>query len=254
MASAAARLLFLSGFPVVVLESPLPLAVRRRVCFAQAVFTGSAAVEETEGRLVAASGLRAAREEGGFVPVVIDPEGACLGDLVPSVLIDGRMAKMPLDTRPDQADLVVGLGPGFVAGRDVHAVVETQRGPGLGRVLWEGQAETDTSVPAPVEGHAEARVLRAPRAGIFHGRSEIGDLVQAGDEVGDVEGVAVKAAIPGLLRGLLASGVPARSGMKVGDIDPRGRAVDPARLSDKGRLIAAGTLEAVLIRSRNAPR
>jgi xanthine dehydrogenase accessory factor len=247
MASAAARLLFLSGFPVAILERERPLAVRRPVCFAEAVFSGTAAVEETVGRLVPASGILAAWEAGGFVPVAVDPDGACLAALNAPILVDGRMAKRPLDTRIDQATLVVALGPGFVAGRDVHAVVETQRGPDLGRVIWSGPAEADTSVPSPVAGYAEARVLRALRAGTFRARRRIGDIVMVGEPVGDVEGVPVTATIAGLLRGLLGDGVAARAGLKVGDIDPRGRDVSPTRLSDKARAVAAGVLEAVLI-------
>jgi xanthine dehydrogenase accessory factor len=247
LASAAARLLFLSGFQVVVLEREAPLAVRRLVCFAEAVFSGAAEVEETAGRLVPVSGIRAAWEGGGFVPVVVDPDGSCAAELRPEALVDGRMAKSPLDTRIDQAALVVGLGPGFVAGRHVHAVVETKRGPRLGRVIWSGAAEADTAVPSPVAGHSESRVLRSPRAGIFRGRRRIGDIVQAAETVGDVDGAEVSAAIAGLLRGLLADGVFAAAGMKVGDVDPRGRDVDPARVSDKGRGIAAGVLEALLI-------
>jgi xanthine dehydrogenase accessory factor len=157
------------------------------------------------------------------------------------------MAKVALDTQMGDARLVVGLGPGFVAGRDAHAVVETQRGPDLGRVLWSGPAEADTHVPSPVSGQAESRVLRAPADGAFTGRCRIGDLVRAGEALGEIDGVAVTAPIDGLLRGLLADGVCVRSGMKIGDIDPRGRAVDPARLSDKGRAVAAGVLEAILI-------
>jgi len=253
MASALARLLFLSGFRVVVLERPAPLAVRRRVCFAEAVFSGAADVEHVAGRLVPPSGIRPAWEAGGFVPVVVDPDLACLPAVSPSVLVDARMAKQALDTRPDQAGLVIAFGPGLVAGRDCHAVVETQRGPDLGRVLWKGAAAQDTAVPAAVQGHAESRVLRAPRAGIFHGICKIGDLVDVGASVADLDGVPIRAAVAGLLRGLLGDGVPARAGMKVGDIDPRGRAVDPARISDKARAVAAGTLEAVLVGLRGWP-
>jgi xanthine dehydrogenase accessory factor len=247
LASAAARLLFLAGFPVAVLEREAPLAVRRRVCLAEAVFSGTAEVEETPGRLVAASDIRAAWDSGGFVPVAVDPDGACVAELGPDAVVDGRMVKRVLDTRTDQARIVVGLGPGFVAGRDVHAVVETQRGPALGRVIWNGPAEADTSVPSPVAGHAESRVLRAPRGGVFRGRCRIGDLVRPGEPVGEIDGTLVIAPIAGLLRGLLGDGVAIRPGVKVGDVDPRGREVDPSRLSDKGRAVAAGTLEAILI-------
>jgi xanthine dehydrogenase accessory factor len=131
-------------------------------------------------------------------------------------------------------------------------VVETQRGTNLGRVIWTGAAEADTSIPVGVAGHAESRVLRAPRAGLFRGRRHIGDLVRVGETVGEVDGTPVAASIAGLLRGLLGDGVPARAGMKVGDIDPRGDGVDPTRLSDKGRAVAAGTLEAILIGRKGA--
>jgi xanthine dehydrogenase accessory factor len=248
LGSAAARLIFLSGFPVAVLERDPPLAVRRRVCLAEAVFSGTATVEETVGRLVPASRIREALDEGGFVPVALDPEASCLAQVKPDVLVDARMAKRVLDARIDQAALVVGLGPGFVAGCDVHAVIETQRGPNVGRVIWDGAAEADTSVPSPVAGHAESRVLRAPRTGVLRGRRRIGDIVHAGEVVAEIDGTAVTAPISGLLRGLLADGVPIRAGVKVGDVDPRGRDVDPTRVSDKGRAVAAGTLEAILVR------
>jgi xanthine dehydrogenase accessory factor len=217
------------------------------VCLAEAVFSGTATVGETVGRLVPASSVREALDEGGFVPVAVDPEASCLGLLKPQALVDARMAKRVLDTRMDQAAVVVGLGPGFVAGRDVHAVIETQRGPNVGHVIWQGSAEADTAVPTPIAGHADSRVLRAPRSGVFRGRRRIGDIVHAGEVVAEIEGMAVTAPISGLLRGLLADGVPIRAGGKVGDVDPRGRSVDPSRLSDKGRAVAAGTLEAILL-------
>jgi xanthine dehydrogenase accessory factor len=253
LASAAARLLFLAGFQVAVLERESPLAVRRRVCLAEAVFSGTAVVEETIGRLVSISGIRAAWETGGFVPVAVDPDGVSLTELEPEAVVDGRMAKRALDTRIDQAAIVVGLGPGFVAGANVHAVVETQRGPSVGRVIWSGPAEPDTSVPSPVAGYSESRVLRAPRSGIFRGRCRIGELVRPGDPVGEVDGTLVGAPIGGLLRGLLADGVPVHAGVKVGDVDPRGRGVDPSHLSDKGRTVAAGVLEAILLRRMGLP-
>lgn len=246
LASAAARLLFLCGFPVVVLERETPLAVRRKVSFAEAVFAGRASVEGVAGRLTRADEIPAALAGGGFVPVVVDPAGACVRELRPAMLVDGRMAKESLDTRRDAAPLVVGLGPGFAAGRDVHAVVETQRGAALGRVLWSGSAQPDSAVPSPVMGRSEERVLRAPRVGAFRGACAIGDLVTAGSRVGDVGGEAVIASISGLVRGLLADGVRVEAGVKVGDIDPRGGAVDPALVSDKGRAVAAGVLEAFL--------
>jgi xanthine dehydrogenase accessory factor len=245
LASAAARLLFLSGLRVVVLERAQPLAVRRRVSFAEAVFDGSVEVEGVAGRL--ADGASAWEAAATAVAVLVDADGAFLGGDRVDVLVDGRMTKRPSPGRPRGAAFVVGLGPGFHAGTDVDAVVETQRGPDLGRVHWTGAAEADTRTPAPVLGHTEARVLRAPAAGVFAGRVDIGAVVAAGDVVGHVAGAPVVSAIGGLVRGLLRSGVAIEAGTKVGDLDPREAAVDPARLSDKARAVAAGVLEAVLM-------
>lgn len=243
MASAAARLVFLAGFRVVVLERPAPLALRRLVAFAQAVFTGETEVEGVRGRLVRPGDLPAA--DPGTVAVAVDPAGTSLSALRPQVLVDGRMAKRNLGTRMADAPLVIGLGPGLAAGADVHAVIETQRGPALGSVLWRGQTERDTGVPAAVLGHTSGRVLRAPRAGAFVPLRAIGALVEPGETVARVEGADVVAEIAGMLRGIVAHGVPVDTAMKVGDVDPRGAVVDPARVSEKGRAIAAGVLEAI---------
>ncbi len=247
MASAAARLLFLCGFRVVVLERAWPLAVRRRVCFAEAVLQGRCVVDGVAGRRVEPGEVLAALAAGDGVPVVVDPDGLSLATLAPAVLVDARMAKRNLGTRRGQAPLVIGLGPGFDAGGDVHAVVETARGSELGRVIRKGAAAPDTGQPAPVMGHDDRRVLRAPRAGIFRGRARIGDQVAAGHVVGEVAAAPVACEIAGLLRGLIADGVAVERGMKVGDVDPRGAAIDPALVSDKGRAVAAGVLEAVML-------
>jgi len=248
LASAAARLVFLAGFPVVVLERAEPLAVRRPVSFAEAIFSGEASVEGVRGRRVRLEDLAPG---DGYVPVAVDPEGTAIGRLRPAVLVDARMLKRDEGALLSQARLVIGLGPGFVAGRDVHAVIETQRGPDLGRVLWAGAAEPDSARPAAVLGYSEKRVLRAPRAGRFHAQARIGDIVVPRQAVGDVDGELVEATIPGLLRGLVASGIEVAAGIKLGDIDPRGPAVSPDRISDKARAVAAGVLEAILVaRSR----
>jgi xanthine dehydrogenase accessory factor len=248
MASAAARLLFLAGFRVVVLERPEPLALRRPVAFAEAVFAGASDVDGVPARRVERAALRgwlASAER--FVPVCVDPDGLSLPDLRPDVLVDGRMAKRNLGTSPADAPLVIGLGPGFNAPTDVHAVIETQRGAELGMVRWRGEAQADTGQPAEVLGHTLSRVLRAPASGRFRGLRAIGDLVRCGETVAQVGSHPVASAIDGLVRGLLADGVLVEAGMKIGDVDPRGRAVDPYRISEKGRAIAAGTLEAILL-------
>jgi xanthine dehydrogenase accessory factor len=213
------------------------------------VFAGAIDVDGVPARRVDRSDLRAALASSErFVPVCVDAEGLSLRELRPDVLVDGRMAKRNLGTTPDDAPIVIGLGPGFVAPTQVHAVIETQRGAELGIVRWQGEAQADTGRPAEVLGHTLARVLRAPVSGRFHARRAIGDLIACGETVAEVEGQPVVSALDGLLRGLLADGVRVDAGVKVGDVDPRGRAVDPYRISEKGRAIAAGTLEAILLR------
>jgi xanthine dehydrogenase accessory factor len=248
MGSAAARLLYLAGFPLLILERAAPLAVRRRVCFAEAVFRGRTAVEGVTAQLVA--GVGEAEALADAIPVLVDPEGGTVARWRTRVLVDARMAKRNLGTHREAAPFVIGLGPGFTAGLDVHAVIETQRGPDLGRVLWSGASEPDSGLPSAVLGYTEQRVLRAPVRGTFRARRAIGDVVRPGVVVGDVEGQGVVAQVPGVVRGLLEDGVSVGQGIKVGDIDPRGPATDPARISDKARAIAAGVLEAVLLHLR----
>jgi xanthine dehydrogenase accessory factor len=245
LATAAARLLFLAGFKVVVLEREQPLAVRRRVCFSEALANGEHEVEGVLARRVEPDAVAAALAAADAVPVVVDPEARQVAKLRPQVVVDARMLKRGGERIVTGGALLVGLGPGLVAGEDADAVVETQRGPDLGRVIWSGAAQADSGNPAPVAGVAEARVLRAPCAGRFLASAAIGDLVGAGDSVGEVNGAPVRAATPGLLRGLIADGVAVEPGDKLGDVDPRGRAVDPARISDKARAVAAGVIEAV---------
>jgi len=247
LASGVARFFFLSGMRVVVLEREQPLAVRRRVAFAEAVFDGEARVEGVVGRRVDAAAAWAQAESG--VAVVIDPEARLAAGGV-DVLVDGRMSKRAAPPRPDGAGLVIGLGPGFTAGATADAVIETQRGPDLGRVIWAGAAEPDTASPAPVLGHTDARVLRAPATGRFVAAVDVGAVVAAGAVVGHVGAAAVTAGIGGLVRGLLRSGVTIEAGAKVGDVDPRGASVDPTRMSDKARAVGAGALEAVLLWKR----
>jgi xanthine dehydrogenase accessory factor len=230
-----------AGFPVVVAELPAPLSVRRSAALSSAVHRGTA---EVEGMC----GVRSTVEEAaglarsGVVPVVVT---AVLPPLGAAVVVDARMAKRPLDTTIGDADLVVGLGPGFTAGHHCHAVVETLRGPRLGRALWQGSAAADTGLPGELGGRSGERVLRAPVAGAARWRVAVGDVVEPGDRLGSVGGVDLRAPFRGRIRGLIADGTEVPSGLKVGDLDPR---LDtPWReISDKALAVGGGVLEAVL--------
>lgn len=228
-----------------ILEQLQPTVIRRTVAFASAVYEGTVTVEGVMARRVElpeVPGLLA-RE---VVPVLVDPQGQVLAQLRPAVLVDAILAKRNAGTRITDAALVVALGPGFCAGRDCHAVVETARGHTLGRLYWRGEALPNTGVPGELGGAGEERVVRAPAAGTLVPLAQIGDLVQAGQAVARVGEQAVTVRIGGVLRGLLYGGLPVTPGMKVGDVDARGDRDYCFTISDKALTIAGGVLEAVV--------
>jgi len=230
-----------AGFGVVMCELEHPLAVRRTVAFSTAVDEGSVIVE---GILAVRASVTEAitLAHSDVVPVVISPG---LPPLPADVVVDARMAKRVLDTTVDDAPLVLALGPGFTAGRDCHAVVETMRGSRLGRVLWQGCAAPNTGTPGVIGGRGAERVLRAPAAGVVRWHVAIGDIVAGGAVLGTVGDTQVRARFAGLVRGLLADGTPVAKGLKIGDVDPR-TDTDWREISDKALAVAGGVLEALL--------
>lgn len=245
-ASATAHRLHRCGMRVAMTEVAAPTAVRRAVAFCSAVWDGEADVEGVRGALWHAADAGALRSYGfERVAVFVDPGSAVRRAWRPDVVVDARILKRNDDTSIADAPLVVALGPGYVAGRDAHVVVETNRGHDLGRLIHTGQAAPDTGVPGDIAGVRHERVLRAPAAGVFEEARAIGDRVAAGDVVGRVEGAEVRTAIAGVLRGLVRTGVPVTAGLKVGDVDPRGDVAACFTLSDKARTISGAVLEAV---------
>ncbi len=244
--SGAIQRLNWSGFPTVVTELERPLVVRRLVSFANAVFMGECDVEGTLGKRVEnlAEAKLYVREQGG-VPILVDPEAQVLHELNPTVLIDGRMAKRPLDTRIGQAPIVIGLGPGLEVGRHCDAAIETKGGSRCGYAYFEGRPIENTGTPCVSAGFTVERVLRAPRSGRFQGCKEIGDYVDVQEVVGWVNDEPVRAQISGILRGLIYSGLEVAQGLKLGDIDHRGESSDCCRVSEKADSVATGVLEAI---------
>ena len=242
LATGTIHRLWSAGLRVLVLETTQPAAIRRQVALCEAVYEGEATVE----------GLRAVRIEAleqaqsvwaqGAVPVLVDPEGACIARAKPEVVVDAILAKRNLGTRRDMAPLTIALGPGFVAGQDVDAVVETKRGHRLGRIIREGSAIPNTGIPGIIGGYGAERVIHAQAAGVF---------VEKGETIATIrtpEGadIPVTAQIPGILRGLLRSGYPVTPGFKIADIDPRREELSNCFLiSDKSRCIAGSVLELV---------
>ena len=242
-----------AGFPVICTEIAGPTVVRRTVAFAEAILAGEATVEGVRARRAEAVDEALAVAESGDVAVLVDPEGRTVREARPVVLVDAIMAKRNLSTSIDDAPIVVALGPGFTAGVDCHAVIETNRGHNLGRVVWQGRAEPNTGVPGNIGGFAAERLVRAPVDGIFEPARRIGDVVDRGDLLGTVAGQPVRAEIRGVLRGLIREGLAVTAGMKIGDVDPRARPEHCLTISDKSLAIGGGVLEAVLYLVRRLP-
>ena len=275
-----------AGHRVIALETDYPAAIRRQVSFCEAVYDGSAAVEGVTARLVPAladaetdtetySGINdtpaahivsekwdssaiEAVLEAGEVPLLIDPKGESVALLKPDVVVDAIIAKKNLGTTINMAPLVIGVGPGFTAGQDVHLVIESMRGHNLARIITDGMAQPNTGVPGNIAGFTSERVIHAPAAGYIHDVRKIGDIVQKGDEIARIypdkesydnalsEYVPVNATITGIIRGLIREGYYFRKGFKIADIDPRESEITNCfTISDKARSIAGSVLEAV---------
>ena len=275
-----------AGHRVIALETDYPAAIRRQVSFCEAVYDGSAAVEGVTARLVPAladaetdtetySGINdtpaahivsekwdssaiEAVLEAGEVPLLIDPKGESIALLKPDVVVDAIIAKKNLGTTINMAPLVIGVGPGFTAGQDVHLVIESMRGHNLARIITDGMAQPNTGVPGNIAGFTSERVIHAPAAGYIHDVRKIGDIVQKGDEIARIypdkesydnalsEYVPVNATITGIIRGLIREGYYFKEGFKIADIDPReGELSNCFTISDKARSIAGSVLEAV---------
>ena len=244
LATGVAYRLYKSGLDVIMTEIERPLVVRRAVSFAEAVYAKKVTIEGIEAGLAGSVEEAATLLAKKAVPVLVDPAAAVVKQAGPAVLVDARMAKRNLDTTIRDAPLVVGLGPGFTAGVDVHAVIETCRGHRLGRVIYSGGAIPDTGAPGAVDGYTLERLLRAPVDGVVAPRRTIGEQVKKGEVVAYVETIPVYAEMTGLLRGMLKEGTRVTRGTKIGDIDPRPDA-EYDTISDKALAVGGGVLEAV---------
>ena len=245
LASGVALRLWRAGMDVVLLDVEKPTAIRRTVAFSEAIVHGEQTVEDLTARLATAETAEETLA-AGMIPVLVDPEGRSIPTLRPDALVDAILAKRNLGTEITDAPVVIGVGPGFTAGVDCHAVVETMRGHTLGRVIREGSAIPNTGIPGLIGGFAGERVLRAPAAGLFHPLRDIGDAVTEGEILATVEGKPMAATLTGTLRGILPEGTEVFPGMKAGDIDPRCQRSHCFTASDKALAVGGGVLEAIL--------
>ncbi|OPY70834.1 MAG: hypothetical protein A4E57_00149 [Syntrophorhabdaceae bacterium PtaU1.Bin034] len=248
MASGIAHRLFMANMTrICMTEIENPLCVRRTVSFCEAVFNGQAEVEGVIGRLVRNRADLAAAWNRGEIGIIIDPSWRIIADLKPDVVVDAIMAKRNLGTGKHEAPLVIGVGPGFSAPDIVHAAVESNRGHGLGRAIYHGAAEPHTGMPGLTAGYSRERVLRSPHEGAVRHAKSIGDRVVKGDTVLYIDTTPVKAAIDGMVRGLIRE-IYVRADEKVGDVEPRDDISYCWTISDKARAIAGGVLEAIMHR------
>jgi xanthine dehydrogenase accessory factor len=249
LATGVALSLRAAGFRVIMTELPHPTAIRLTVSFAEAVYAGSHDVEGVRAELAAMESWPSVLEAGN-VAVLVDPRGAVLECAGAAVIVDAIMAKSNTGTTRKDGPVVIALGPGFTAGRDVDAVIETMRGHELGRIIREGCARQDTGIPGEIGGKTSERVLRAPRDGRVTHNKRIGDMVAQGEAVMHVEDEPVSAPFNGCLRGMINDRVFVHMGMKIGDVDPRVDARCVHTLSDKARAVGRGALEAALLIGR----
>ncbi|WP_461883987.1 selenium-dependent molybdenum cofactor biosynthesis protein YqeB [Fusicatenibacter sp.] len=251
-----------AGFHLLVLEAEYPAAIRRQVALSEAVYAGSAQVEgvkavrmdvdltDTENRKEALWQEMERIWSKDAVPVLVDPEGVSISVLHPAVVVDAILAKKNLGTSRDMAPLTIALGPGFTAGADVDVVIETKRGHNLGRVIRSGSAVPNSGIPGIIGGYGKERVMHAKAEGILRNAASIGDIVEAGTAIAEIETengrVPVLASLSGLLRGLIRDGYPVTKGFKIADIDPRKEELQNCfTISDKARCIAGSVLEVI---------
>lgn len=247
MASGIACSLYRANiYKIFMMETEHPLAVRREVAFCEAVHDRRQSVEGVEAVRVATPVAVEEAWQAGRIPVAVDPGWGLVGRMCPHVVVDAIIAKRNLGTRWSEADLVIALGPGFKAGVDVDLVIETHRGHDLGRIIRSGFAAPNTGVPGTIGGQGIKRVIRAPAGGMLETDRRIGDPVRCGDCIGTVGGDDVVVQLDGTLRGLIRPGTRVREGLKIGDIDPRGKTEYCGKISDKARAIGGAVLTAIL--------
>lgn len=249
-----------AGFQLLALEVPDPSAIRRQVALSEAVYDGSAVVEDITARLCRSGQAIEKAWRSGEVPILIDPQGKSIAELKPWAVVDAILAKKNVGTTRNMAPHTIALGPGFTAGVDVDVVIETKRGHNLGRPIYKGEAAPNTGIPGMIAGFGKERVIHSPSSGYFYGLTVIGDMVEKGRPIGVITqealpdgvkpavamGIPVPATLTGLLRGMIRSTYPVVSGFKIADIDPRKDELKNCfTISDKARCLGGAVLTAL---------
>ncbi|WP_299014091.1 selenium-dependent molybdenum cofactor biosynthesis protein YqeB [uncultured Photobacterium sp.] len=235
-----------AGFKVVMTDIAQPTVIRCTVAFAQCLYGEPIEVEGIKAQKAITTEDVFRILDNKQIPVLVDEECASIDKLKPTFLVDAILAKRNLGTKRGMAPITIALGPGFIAGEDCDAVIETNRGHQLGRVIYNGATQPNTGIPGNIAGYSHQRVLRAPCAGVMHNHVQLGDIIEEGDAIAHVGDTPVIAPLSGMVRGLLNDGLTVTEGFKIGDIDPRGIEADFTTVSDKARAIGGSILEAML--------
>lgn len=251
IASGVIQKLHRIGFRVLILEAEKPTSIRRTVCFSEAIYETKKIIEGiTAVHVNNIDEIYHAWEEG-FIPVIVDPKGLFIKKLKPIAVIDAIIAKRNTCLNKSLAPITIGIGPGFIAGKDCNVIIESNRGHNMGRLIYEGSAELNTGIPGNIAGYTAERLLRSPDDGIITLEHDIGDFVKTGEVIAHVNNKGINAKIDGIVRGLIRGGSYVTKGFKVGDVDPR---VDQMKncftISDKAMAIGGAVLEAVMIEMR----
>lgn len=247
LATGVIHRLYKSGFKILVLEIENPSAIRRTVSLCECIYSDEQVVENIKAKKVKTYEEIKRCWIDREIPIVIDPNGEWIEKLKPDIVVDSIIAKKNLGTNRSMAPLTIGLGPGFIAKKDVDIVIETMRGHNLGRVLEEGSAQENTGVPGDIGGVTIERVIYSENSGLFKEIKKIGDIVKRGDILGEINNIPVYATIDGLLRGIIRDGYRVKKGLKIADIDPRLNQYNNCfTISDKARALGGAVLEAIL--------
>jgi xanthine dehydrogenase accessory factor len=247
LGSAIANILHKVGFSVFLSELENPLAIRRTVTYSDTIYNNIANVEDTFSKLCTISELSQVLADG-FIPVLVDKPNEL--KLHADIHIDARLLKKGQEDLRHYALYSIGLGPGFDTNINCDTVIETMRGHDLGRVITNGTALPNTNIPGLIGGESKKRIIRAIADGQITWHVNFGNLVKQNDILGSIDDLTITAPFDGIVRGLIAPSVSVYKGMKIGDLDPRGKQIDITHISDKSRTIARGVLEAILINNR----
>ena len=237
-----------AGFKCVVTEVSNPSSIRRKVSLSEAVYEKKTVVEDIEAVL-----CENLDEIGQYLElynpvIIVDPKLTILNKMKFDVVVDAILAKKNTGLKKEMAEITIGLGPGFEAGVDCDIVIETMRGHDLARIIEQGFAKKNTSIPGIIDGFSNERVIYSDFDGQFTHIKSISDIVNKEEIIAKVGDNYIRATLDGVIRGMIRDNFEVKKGLKVIDVDPRYEEVENCfTISDKARAIGGAVLEAIMM-------